>query len=503
MPGARLPIVYIRGYAGGTSGIEQAVTDPFYGFNEGSTHVRVGFDDAPVFYQFESPLLRLHLDEGYQILVDGGQMAYLDSHHDIPPESIWIHRFYDTSSGTWGDKPQQYRLEAAALDLLALIEKLQERTGAPRVHLVAHSMGGLIARCLLQKTIPDERPGRRPGDYVDKLFTYGTPHGGITFDVGLGLFEKVRDTLGVDGSDVFGPHRMYEYLTPRAQLDPDGPGEDWHAREMPDGPDAFPRERVFCLVGTDPTDYDVAHGLSAAAVGASSDGLVRIENAQVPGAHRAYVHRSHSGRYGLVNSEEGYQNLRRFLFGDLRVDAALTGLDVTAEEDVRWQAEVKLSVRGLVVVTHEQVAAHWCPIQLPPTAGGATVDVPLTSTFLSTGLSRPEGADTLRYALHLRLLSLRQHHGLFRFLDHLEQAADFDDILIIDVGTDDAGRPATWAAWNSVSRGAIRDHRPTGAPIGDEDPAAGAWLAHIRLPSTTCPILGPDARLRLSVSAWN
>jgi hypothetical protein len=81
----KLPIVYVRGFAGDTSGINKAVADPFYGFNEGSTHVRVGGDGEPIFYQFESPLLRLHFDEEYQILVQGGQLAYLDSHEKVPP----------------------------------------------------------------------------------------------------------------------------------------------------------------------------------------------------------------------------------------------------------------------------------------------------------------------------------------------------------------------------------------------------------------------------------
>ena len=51
MPG-KLPIIYVRGFAGGTRGINQAVDDPFYGFNMGSTHVRVGGGGDPLFYQF-------------------------------------------------------------------------------------------------------------------------------------------------------------------------------------------------------------------------------------------------------------------------------------------------------------------------------------------------------------------------------------------------------------------------------------------------------------------
>ncbi len=44
----KLPLVYVRGFAGGERGIEQAVEDPFYGFNEGSVHVRVGSSGRPI-----------------------------------------------------------------------------------------------------------------------------------------------------------------------------------------------------------------------------------------------------------------------------------------------------------------------------------------------------------------------------------------------------------------------------------------------------------------------
>ncbi|MFJ8431551.1 esterase/lipase family protein [Kitasatospora sp. NPDC094019] len=533
-PSSRLPIVYVRGYAGGTPGIEKAVTDPFYGFNEGSTHIRVGRQDSPVFYQFESPLLRLLTDEGYHVLVEGGQDAYLANHPDkVDCESVWIHRFYDRCSGTWGGEPQAFSLERAAEDLLRLIEELQAR-GAPQVHLVAHSMGGLICRCLLQKVIPEQRKGKRATDYVSKLFTYGTPHGGITFAVGFGIPEALRDTFDFNGADVFGPDRMYRYLTP--DPDPDGPPEGWRAVDVPhddgsgtaeDAAGGFPLDRIFCMIGTDSDDYDVAHGASASAVGPRSDGLVQIENAQVTGANRAFTHRSHSGRYGLVNSEEGYQNLRRFLFGDLRVRADLVDLELSDHDpDVTWQAEVRLQVRGLPVLLHERTAPHWCPIQLsdptPATLRTRTARdgaVQLATTFLSSRLlphrsdaeratadaehgGPPGTSEPVRFALDLRVLGLKEHNGFFGFGDHLEQTADFADTLIVDVDTD-SPRPAAWAHWNSEVDGPIRDLRPTGPPLPDEDPRADAWLAHIPLPATTGPILGPDARIRLTVGPWS
>ncbi|MGY1581198.1 alpha/beta fold hydrolase [Streptomyces sp. MN13] len=157
----KFPIVYVRGFAGDTSGINKVVTDPFYGFNEGSTHVRVGPGEKPTFHQFESPLLRLHLDDGYHVLVEGGQESYLDSHRDIPADSIWVHRFYDASATGWGADPREFRLEDAAADLLRLIRRLREKTGAPRVFLVAHSMGGSCAAACCRKFCPNRARIRR------------------------------------------------------------------------------------------------------------------------------------------------------------------------------------------------------------------------------------------------------------------------------------------------------------------------------------------------------
>ena len=134
------------------------------------------------------------------------------------------------------------------------------------------------------------------------------------------------------------------------------------------------------------------HRLSA---GGQSDGLVRIQDAQLtnPDTHRAYVYRSHSGRYGIVNSEEGYQNLRRFLFGGYQVairfgalDIASTGADAAgAGASAAWQADLRMSVRGLPVVMDERLAAHYCPIQLTgelASQAGQDGLVPLTNVFL-------------------------------------------------------------------------------------------------------------------------
>lgn len=513
----RLPIIYVRGFAGSGAQINSAVDDPFYGFSQGSVHVRADGSGQPQFYQFESPLLRLMTDHRYQVPVYGDQRVYLQKADDgsVDAATVWIHRFYDVSASTFADNAADFSLEKAASDLFALIRLVREKTGAPKVFLVAHSMGGLICRSVLQRVIPEAHP-REDGtpdpaaaaDYVSRVFTYATPHGGISFAIGHGLLERIRDATGFQGSDIFGPDRMYQYLTPGASRGESAP-EKFSATSMPD--DGFPLSRLFCLVGSNPEDYDVALGMSSKAVGARSDGLVQIENAAVRNAHRAIVHRSHSGRYGIVNSEEGYQNLQRFLFGDVEVKVELLGLDVgrNAADDVDFQMEVGLAIRGLPVLVHEQTADHYCPVLVERRGGHDSVDTPqpLFTTFLSTKAPRPmmnsgTAVPTLRHALKLSLISVREEHGRFFFDDHLEQAADWSDILLVDIQPGNTrSRPRTWAAWNTRISTALRDWQPTDADlVDDRDPAAGHWYGEIPVPEVARELLGERARVAMTVS---
>jgi hypothetical protein len=128
----------------------------------------------------------------------------------------------------------------------------------------------------------------------------------------------------------------------------------------------FNPDRFFNMVGTNAGDYAVGRGLSRLLAGETSDGLVGIKNATTHGewngrevsSPRAFVYRSHSGHFGIVNSEEGYQNLTRFLFGNVRVDGVLEIDELILPEKVQkakdsgkeirasYHFEVVVSVRG-------------------------------------------------------------------------------------------------------------------------------------------------------------
>jgi triacylglycerol lipase len=61
-------------------------------------------------------------------------------------------------------------LRAAAHDLRGHVERLCEQTGSDRVHIVGHSLGGVIARYYVQRMGGSAR--------VDTLVTLGSPHTG-------------------------------------------------------------------------------------------------------------------------------------------------------------------------------------------------------------------------------------------------------------------------------------------------------------------------------------
>lgn len=387
------PIIYVRGYAMTPGEIADTVATPYMGFNLGSTKIRQSWDGKVQRHVFESPLIRLMKDHGYQdVYADGVEIDGA-----IPARSVVIYRYYDPADRDLGDgKVPSIREAAAGLrDLIHSVRDrvcLQEPTLRDdfRVYLVAHSMGGLVCRCFLQNDEVSSADDRR---LVDKVFTYATPHNGIDVDL-LGFSVNIPKVLGLWDINNFNRGEMAKYL---------GLPADSARVDSLDG--KFDPERFFCLVGTNHRDYEVALGASRRLAGEMSDGLVRIENAAVQGAPRAFVYRSHSGHYGVVNSEEGYQNLVRFLFGDLRVDGVL---DVEAlplppsvqkEHDAgkkvraSYYFEATVAPRGAVTVrlserrrdTYSAVLRSFDELLRPQNAGRDEARSPvLFSAFLDT-----------------------------------------------------------------------------------------------------------------------
>jgi PGAP1-like protein len=356
----RLPIIYIRGYAMTEKERDETAADPFCGFNVGSTLYRAVADKTsrPAKFVFESPLVRLLTEYQYQHVYQNGadivdpdwQPPYDingNPTQGIPSGSIVVYRYYDDSSQYFGDgRPREIAEYAKGLSTLILaVRKLvcsHQRVDGTymqedefKCYLVAHSMGGLVARAFLQNPAYGDNDARKS---VSKFFTFATPHNGIDM-----LDANVPRWLTTNEINTFNRGEMATFLASdsiKKQFD--------RVDLIPE--DVLPSDRIFCMIGTNRGDYEAAQGLARAFVGHGSDGLVKIANASVCGvrdgkitkpAATAYAYRAHSGAFGIVNSEEAYQNLVRFLFGDVRVDIWLDVNSVSLPADLDGKPDVE------------------------------------------------------------------------------------------------------------------------------------------------------------------
>ena len=108
------PIIYVRGYAGSDDEVEDTVSDPYMGFNLGSTKIRTAWTGDTERYYFESPLVRLMKDFDYRDVYSAGvNFAEIDNVEpgSVPARSIIIYRYYDLVSTSFGDGKQVGQME--------------------------------------------------------------------------------------------------------------------------------------------------------------------------------------------------------------------------------------------------------------------------------------------------------------------------------------------------------------------------------------------------------
>jgi hypothetical protein len=515
------PIIYVRGYAGTGSDIEDTVSDPYMGFNLGSTRIRTLWTGDTERYYFESPLVRLMKDFKYSDVYSAGlNITEIDQvpPGTIEPRSITIYRYYDQVSSVFG-AGKQVAMEDFGRGLSDLILKLCDRICVDaadkagfKVYLVGHSMGGLVIRCFLQNDQIGDPIARK---YVDKVFTYATPHNGIELEI----IGNVPSFFTTQSADNFNRARMCSYLGL-----PAGTGKVNTLNGK------FDVDRFFCLIGTNPKDYTVAAGWSARLVGPFSDGLVRTDNATVFDgdeekgtsrlAPRAFVFRSHSGYYGIVNSEEGYQNLTRFLFGNIRIDGSLEVRDITLPLDVEqarlagkqvrasYQFEVVGRVRGAHWdlsrrLAHENSALFRKYGELFPEKATPGIDMPNRDTPMLFNVHLDDDAKvnprraSLGFSIDLGVLVPDyQVDGTLWLNNHYPGGYIFRDKLNLEAIPPKTGNDSWQLRYGFDSR------TPNRATISVDGKSTGGQL-EFRIPIVQKNRPGIDATLVLSAAEWN
>jgi hypothetical protein len=385
-----------------------------------------------------------------------------------------------------------------------------------RVYLVAHSMGGLVCRCLLQNEALLTPPGaslQEARSAVDKVFTYATPHNGID----LNVLGNVPGAWSRNDADNFNRQRMRHFLALPAAGDGDVNGD------VDSLGGKFDPDRFFNLVGTNDRDYDAAGGLVRKAVGPMSDGLVRIVNATTWGpwqddakrnSPRAFVYRSHSGHYGIVNSEGGFQNLVRFLFGDIRVDGVLEIADLSLPDKIEkakeqgrairasYYFEVVVRVRGATWDLHRRTVGENSAVfrkfdEMFPRDGSVPRHPHLFSAFLSSGARLRQRRPSLGFAVDLRVLVPQYEvDRKLWFEDHYEGGYLFRDKLNFEAIPPAADGEAWTLRYGFDSAAPNRATRTAEPRHGN-----GATTFRIPIEQKTRP--GISATLVLRATPWN
>jgi hypothetical protein len=118
----------------------------------------------------------------YKVVIDPAMALTIRDRQKTrdPARTLWVFRYYDLNDRTF----QLY-----GRVLVRLIDFIRGLAGegsgaehvAPKVNIIAHSMGGLIVREAIQRSYAES--GRHADAYINKVVTLGTPHRGIAFQV--------------------------------------------------------------------------------------------------------------------------------------------------------------------------------------------------------------------------------------------------------------------------------------------------------------------------------
>ena len=493
------PIVYVRGYAMTANEREETFHDTYYGFAATSVEKR---DVPPPDYfhadMFEGQLIRFMKmrEHAYYDATNRG----LEDCPDNPARSLWVCRFYDQD--VFKDKLRS--IEDHAEELRALVcEIIPARLRACKVDLganlkhykvilIAHSMGGLVCRTLIQNLLP--RRKENPKDWVHRFITIGTPHKGIELGRIPDFMERfvLRKANPFD-ANIFEEKRMRQYLKLPSDYDP-------HSLGPSDSPYAFPVKRCLCLIGSDYESYGAVQHLT----GSFSDGLVKQDRAYVvagkPDAKGKYaseqksywanVHRAHSGRRGIVNSYESFENVHRFIFGDVKAEIYLENVQLggtpVENADYFYDIEFALSIRGTPVYLHRRQQTP-CENAIRYSRSDLEEKTVLLHTlFLNSGLKLNPDPPYSHFKLEFRVREHAIKKGLLWDREYPEKTIYAED-LEVRVGDLDEKLPGKevqfrWlsedGAWQDAMRNANEFRialRAAGSMTGNLLIRAGAW----------------------------
>ena len=269
-------------------------------------------------------------------LKQGAAAASLNLEHPNR-KTFWVFNYYAGLQGALWKRLNYAAIPYFARELQRYIAVIKEYTGADKVNLIAHSMGGVLVRHLIARRYFEQVEAER---HVNRVVSLGSPLAGISY-LNANILEAIRDFLGLDSSELDamdpnclrfaalktadpGPDDIAAYANPKDAYGVVSPFSTADIADPRNIAGQWDPRRWLCVIGTDPDTYAWKMGWLGAVLrggGGRSDGLVLQDNAYLYGSPRAYLYKCHGGVDSLITSRESYEVAKRFLFGthDIKV----------------------------------------------------------------------------------------------------------------------------------------------------------------------------------------
>ncbi len=292
----------------------------------------------------------------------------------------------------------------------------------------------------------------------------GTPHKGIELGrIPDFLEDWISSKLNPFDANIFREERMREYLKLQQKA-----GRNYKFEINSLGPQntkfSFPIKRCLCIIGSDYKSYNIVKE----ATGNFSDGLVKQNRAytvagETPhdGKYKeemksfwANVHRAHSGHKGIVNSYESYENIQRFLFGNIKTEVSIRNIELSIdhEPDTRYfyDFEFLFSIRKTNVYLHRREQEP-CENAMRLEHDKIPREIFLHTFFMNSGFKDP-GSNFSHFMLKLRIVEHRVKEGFLWDHEYPERPI-YNDTAEVRIGDSDPLNPGEEVEFRWLSDG--------------------------------------------------
>jgi pimeloyl-ACP methyl ester carboxylesterase len=396
------PIVLVRGF----DPLGGANRDPFNGFNDATAYLDAvyssrdfeGFilsflNDKTHPYtstlnvlRFHEPQEKLHPEFDFReygldftdCCFSRADPQAMDSLKELADKArtFWVFNFYAAYQGNIWRRRHFKTIPYFARELQRFIAVVKAMTGASQVNLVAHSMGGVVVRHLIQRRYGSKATAQQ---HINRIATLGSPLTGITY-LDHGFIDLLRSGVSLGRSselDAMDPDHMrqpIEYAVKDGLADSLATEEEGdinsdygfasHAASSKGDRERsiysltvqdssgtkvnyWDPARWLCVIGTREEGYAAGLGRTGSLLrdNGRSDGLVAQDHAWLEGCPRAYLHKIHGGPDSLITSRDSFEVVTRYLFGTHDIEIALEPGSQLLNFDRDSQYFVGLSVK--------------------------------------------------------------------------------------------------------------------------------------------------------------